>query len=96
MKERFNAIVKKTDFTEYTNRRFCCGGDYCQGDHNGWIKDFIQSEIELAKKKERKRIVEMIDSHVISLEANNAVHKIFGEGYTKARKDFINLITNNK
>ena len=56
------------------------------------LKEWIKTKVQIAKKEERERVVEMIDSHVSSLEANNAVHEIFGEGYTKARKDFINLI----
>lgn len=40
-REEFDEIQKSTNYSEYTHERFCCGGDYCQGDHNGFIKSFI-------------------------------------------------------
>lgn len=47
------------------------------------IKSFIRSEIELAKKEERERIVEMIE-------------EVTGDMRTSETDKIINLITNNK
>lgn len=41
--EEFDAIQAKHSYTEYTNERFCCGGDYCTGNHLDFIKDFIRT-----------------------------------------------------
>ncbi|MES2216647.1 MAG: hypothetical protein V4481_05135 [Patescibacteria group bacterium] len=56
MEERFDKIQESTNYSEYTHKRFCCGGDYCKGDHLGFIKSFIQEELERARGEERKRI----------------------------------------
>jgi hypothetical protein len=44
--ERFDEIGNKTHYSEYTDERFCCGGDYCEGDHDGFIKSFIAQILE--------------------------------------------------
>ncbi len=60
------------------------------------VKYFIDQIIDLAIIEERKRVVEVIENHEIQLEYGNERHRVFAQGYTQARKDFINLITNTK
>ena len=54
--KQFDEIQNKTKYTEYTDKRFCCGGDYCEGDHLGFIKSFIRSTL-LARDEEWARYV---------------------------------------
>lgn len=47
----FDKIQDSQKYNDYTAKRFCCGGDYCEGDHLGFIKDFIREL--LVKEKEK-------------------------------------------
>lgn len=49
---RFDERVSKERFTEYSKDKLgCCGGDYCEGDHNANIKAFIAEEIARVEEK---------------------------------------------
>lgn len=37
--------LKECELEAVIDNRFCCGGDYCEGDHNGFIKSFITTEV---------------------------------------------------
>lgn len=52
--EQFDKIQSKCKYDDYTDERFCCGGDYCTGDHNGFIKSFIRELLA----KQREELVE--------------------------------------
>lgn len=75
MEERFDEKFNFADTFE-DSRRLC---DSIQND----VKYFIEQEIELAKKEERDRIVEMIE-------------EVTGEMRTSETDKIITLITNNK
>lgn len=87
--ERFDEIQKSVRFIDYSYKRFCCGGDFCDGDHLGFIKDFIRTEIKAAEERTRLDVLAAISSimETIPLPANEidwpffrtAVLKIIGE-----------------
>ena len=47
--KEFDRVQELTRYDEYTSARFCCGGDYCRGDHLGFIKWFISEQITKAR-----------------------------------------------
>jgi hypothetical protein len=60
--KEFDDIQNKQRYTDYTSERFCCGGDYCEGDHLGYIKSFIsqlltsqRTALEIAHAEECKK-----------------------------------------
>lgn len=45
-RERFDKRTKSEMYSEYSKDKLgCCGGDYCEGDHNENIKAFIAAEL---------------------------------------------------
>ncbi len=61
--ERFDEIQRKMSYTDYGCERFCCGGDYCEGDHLGFIKSFISQELKLAEQRGREEVIEKIKAN---------------------------------
>lgn len=59
--KEFNKIQEKTKFIEYTEKRFCCGGDYCEGDHLGFIKSFIRTQISKAQRELKENLVKRVE-----------------------------------
>jgi hypothetical protein len=57
--KEFDEIVQRTNYREYTSDRFCCGGDYCIGDHDAFIKSFISSLLS-RQKEEVERVIEAL------------------------------------
>lgn len=51
---RFDAIVSKEIYSEYSKDNLgCCGGDYCDGGHTENIKEFLRTEIEASYERGR-------------------------------------------
>ena len=73
--KEFDEIQSKQKYTEYgdTDKRFCCGGDYCTNTHthNEFIKSFIRQAIQTAREEA------ILTEHELAL----------GEGYIKGRAD---------
>ena len=88
--ERFDKIVDNTDYTEYTPKRFCCGGDYCEGDHNGFIKNFISKELSSFKEKVREAIKQLPSSRP-EYESDD-----FDRGMKQMKSDILALINLNE
>lgn len=75
--KEFEEIQKKHSYSDYTIERFCCGGDYCYGDHNGFIKSYINS---LIARKEEEWMEEVKGSYIdMSKGENIAASSVNGE-----------------
>ncbi len=55
--ERFYSIQGAKSYSDYTCERFCCGGDYCDGDHLGFIKSFIRSIEDEAERRILEKVI---------------------------------------
>ena len=46
--EEWAEVVSKDRYNKYGAHQGCCGGDYCEGDHNSRIADWWLSKLDLA------------------------------------------------
>lgn len=74
--EEFDDRVSKEKFTEYSKTKLgCCGGDYCEGDHNENIKSFIK---KLLARKEAEARTESY---------HNGWKEAWDEAYAKGKEE---------
>jgi len=97
----------KQKVEELYNKRFdysfCCGGDYCDGDHNGGVKkDILEfaNDLDLLYRKEMEKEIRGIKEgkiDIVKLKAEGVVNlQSWAEGYDQALEDVLDLISHKK